>query len=113
MAEKVQTGISADLLEELCRRAKEQGRSEGELLEEAVRRYLERPGSLVELFESIDRGQRERDVEPLSEEEACVSPWRSSTLGGASGRQHCNPPPSLTLECWSARSSSGYYLPRE
>jgi hypothetical protein len=35
-----------------------------------VRRYLERPGSLSELFERIERGQRERGVEPLSDEEA-------------------------------------------
>lgn len=29
-----------------------------------------RPGSLQELFERVDRGQRERGVEPLSEDEA-------------------------------------------
>jgi hypothetical protein len=62
--------ISAELLEELRRRAREQGRPERELLDEAVKIYLERPGSLAELFEGIDRGQRERGVAPLSEDEA-------------------------------------------
>ncbi len=70
MAEKRTTEIDAGLLEELRRRAREQGRPERYLLEEAVRRYLDRPGSLAELFERIDRGQKERGVEPLSEEEA-------------------------------------------
>jgi len=70
MAEKSRTEINTELLQELRRRAQEQGRSEGELLEEAVRRYLERPGSLSELFERIERGQRERGVKPLSDEEA-------------------------------------------
>ena len=66
----MQTEISPELLEELRRRASEQGRSERELLEEAVKSYLERPGSLAELFEGIDQGQRERGVTPLSEAEA-------------------------------------------
>ena len=66
----MQTEISPELLEELRRRASEQGRSERELLEEAVKSYLERPGSLAELFEGIDQGQRERGVAPLSEAEA-------------------------------------------
>ena len=66
----MQGEISPELLEELRRRAREQGRPERELLEEAVRSYLERPGSLAELFEGIDRGQRERGVAPLSEDEA-------------------------------------------
>jgi hypothetical protein len=66
----MQTEISPELLEELRRRAREQGRSERELLEEAVKSYLERPGSLAELFEGIDQGQRERGVGPLSEAEA-------------------------------------------
>lgn len=71
MAEKrTTTEIDAKLLEELRCRAREQGRPEGVLLEEAVRRYLDRPGSLAELFKRIDRGQKERGVEPLSEEEA-------------------------------------------
>jgi len=70
MADKARTEISAELLEELRRRASEQGRPESELLDEAVRRYLERPGSLAELFERLDRGRRERGVEPPSEEEA-------------------------------------------
>ena len=70
MAEKQQTEISAELLEELRRRAKDQNRPESELLDEAVRSYLDRPDSLAELFEQIDRGQKERGVEPLSEEEA-------------------------------------------
>ena len=66
----MQTEISPELLEELRRRAREQGRSERELLEEVVKSYLERPGSLAELFEGIDQGQRERGVAPLSEAEA-------------------------------------------
>jgi hypothetical protein len=66
----MQAEISAELLEELRRRAREQGRPERELLDEAVKIYLERPGSLAELFEGIDRGQRERGVAPLSEDEA-------------------------------------------
>ena len=66
----MQTEISPELLEELRRRAREQGRSERELLEEAVKSYLERPGSLAELFEGIAQGQRERGVVPLSEAEA-------------------------------------------
>jgi hypothetical protein len=57
MADKSRTEIDTELLQELRRRAQEQGRPEGELLEEAVRRYLERPGSLSELFERIARGR--------------------------------------------------------
>ncbi len=72
MAEKQKTEIDAGLLEELRRRAKELGRPEGELLDEAVRRYLERsyPRRFEELLERMERGRRERGVEPLSEEEA-------------------------------------------
>lgn len=70
MAEKRKTDIDAGLLEELRRRAEEQGRSEGELLDEAVRSYLKRSRSLAELLERMERGRRERGVEPLSEEEA-------------------------------------------
>lgn len=66
----MQVEISPELLEELRRRAHEQGRPERELLEEAIKSYLERPGSLAELFEGIDQGQRERGVAPLSEGEA-------------------------------------------
>lgn len=66
----MQGEISPELLEELRRRAREQGRPERELLDEAVRSYLERPGSLAELFEGIDQEQRERGVAPLSEGEA-------------------------------------------
>ena len=46
----MQAEISPELLEELRRRAREQGRPERELLDEAVKSYLERPGSLAELF---------------------------------------------------------------
>jgi hypothetical protein len=66
----MQAEISSELLEELRRRAREQGRPERELLDEAVKSYLERPGSLEQLFERIDQGQRERGVEPPSEDEA-------------------------------------------
>lgn len=68
--EKRRTEISAELLEGLRRRAKEQGRLESELLEEAVRLYVKLPSSLAELFEEADRWQRERGIEPLSDEEA-------------------------------------------
>lgn len=57
IAEKRTSEIDAGLLEELRRRAREQGHPEGDLLEEAVRRYLDRPGSLTELFERIDQGR--------------------------------------------------------
>jgi predicted DNA-binding protein len=70
MADRQQTEINTVLLEQLRRRANELGRTEAEVLEEAVRRYLERPGTLAELFERVNRGQEERGVEPLSEEEA-------------------------------------------
>jgi hypothetical protein len=66
----MQVEISPELLEELRRRAREQGRPERELLEEAVKSYLERPGSLAEMFEGIDQGQRDRGVAPLSESKA-------------------------------------------
>jgi hypothetical protein len=71
VADKQRTEIDAVLLEELRRRADELGRTETEVLEEAVRRYLrDRPGTIAELFERVDKGQKERGVEPLSEEEA-------------------------------------------
>jgi hypothetical protein len=92
MSEKVRTEISGELLEAVRLLAEERGREEGEVLEDAVRYFLgsyrfftrvsersdvdisaavpDRPGSLEELFERIDRGQRERGVEPLSEEDA-------------------------------------------
>lgn len=66
----MQAEIDAELLEELRRRAREQGRPERELLDEAVKSYLQRPGSLEELLERIDQGQRERGVEQLSEDDA-------------------------------------------
>ena len=70
MAEKQKTEIDAGLLKELRRRAEQQGRSEADLLDEAVRSYLERSRSLTGLLERVERGRRERGVEPLSEEEA-------------------------------------------
>ena len=66
----MQAEISPELLEELRRRAREQGRPERELLDEAVKSYLRRPSSLAELSEGIDQGQRQRGVAPLSEDEA-------------------------------------------
>jgi hypothetical protein len=66
----MQAEISPELLEELRRRAREQGRTERELLDEAVKSYLERPSSLAELFDGIDQGQHERGVAPLSEDDA-------------------------------------------
>jgi len=74
MTEKQRTEIDAGLLEELRRVAREQNRREDEVLEEAVRRYLtsgaRRSRDLIDLFDRIDRGQEERGVEPLSDEEA-------------------------------------------
>ncbi len=71
MVEKQKTEINAELLEELRRRAREQGRPEGDLLDEAVRRYLKLySGSLAELFEEAERWQRERGVAQLSDEQA-------------------------------------------
>ena len=70
MADKQQVAIDATLLAELRRRARELGRTETAVLEEAIRRYLDRPVTLAELFERVDSAQKERGVEPLSEEEA-------------------------------------------
>lgn len=70
MAEKQETEIDGALLEELRRRAEQQGRAEGELLEETVRRYLDAPRTLNELFGRADRWQREQGVEPLTDEGA-------------------------------------------
>lgn len=57
----MQPQIRSELLEELRRRAHEQGRPESELLEEALKSYLERPNSLAQLFERTDPGAaRER-----------------------------------------------------
>lgn len=81
----------ANLLRDIARA---QGRSEEEVLDEALAFYLryfnpgdepdigkevgevyvdapeDRPASFAELFERVDRWQRERGVEPLSDEEA-------------------------------------------
>lgn len=70
MAEKSRTEISTELLEELRGKAQDAGRPVSDLVDEAVRRYLDRAGSLEELLDRADRWQRERGVEPLSEEEA-------------------------------------------
>lgn len=74
MAEKQRMEIDAGLLEELRRVAREQDRREDEVLEEAVRRYLtygaRRSRDLIDLFDRIDRDQKERGIEPLSDEEA-------------------------------------------
>jgi hypothetical protein len=91
LEEKVRTEISGDLLETLRRLAEEQGRSESDLLDEAVRYFLgsyayftriseHRDVDVEALFpwgfntrELLDRvyaWQRERGVEPLSDEEA-------------------------------------------
>ena len=90
MEEKVRTEISGELLESLRRLAEEQGRSESDLLDDAVRYFL---GSYVyftrisehhdvdvealfpwgfnirELLDRVYAWQRERGVEPLSDEE--------------------------------------------
>jgi hypothetical protein len=95
MAEKVQTEINRELMKAVRSLAESEGRDEGAVIEEALvlflmlrNHFVHSPtgrrsavssdilsshlgtGSLDELFERIDRGQRERGVEPLSEEEA-------------------------------------------
>ena len=63
--------IDGELLAEVRRMADEQGRSERELLDEAVRTYLLRcRAGLKELFEDAACWQRERGIDPLSDEEA-------------------------------------------
>lgn len=68
----MQAEIDDGLLAEIRKLAEEQSRPERDILEEAVKKYLERSraGGIEGLFERIDRGQRERGVEPLSGEEA-------------------------------------------
>jgi hypothetical protein len=93
MAEKVQTEISRELMKAMRSLAESEGRGEGAVIEEALVIFLMLrnhfvyfptgrgsavsfdilsshlgTGSLDKLFERIDRGQR--DIEPLSEEEA-------------------------------------------
>lgn len=80
----MQAEISPELLEELRRRAREQGRPERELLDEAVKSYLERPGSLAELFEGIDQGQREEAWHYCRRARPCASLSRNCTPGGVS-----------------------------
>ncbi len=74
MAEKQQTEIDAELLEELRARAREQSRTEGELLEEIVRSYLvlapRNSSSVGGLLDGLERRRWEEGVEPLPEEEA-------------------------------------------
>lgn len=72
MMERTETRIDRSLLDEVRKRASEQGRNEEELIEDAVSRYLweGRARDLKDIFDSIDRHQREGGVEPLSEEEA-------------------------------------------
>lgn len=96
---RARTEISVELLEAVRIVAEEMGLDEREVLEDAVKYYLMprayfartpeprgadigdaiaaiagaagwRRKSLDDLFERIDRGQRERGVDPLSEDEA-------------------------------------------
>jgi hypothetical protein len=89
VSERQHTKISADLLEELRERAKEQGRTETEVLEEAVRKYLERSGSLTEMLDRVATRQRELGVRLLSEDEAMSlaveeqHSWRQERRGRA------------------------------
>lgn len=81
--------IDGKLLEEVRRIAEEQKRSEREVMEDALRYFLTsraffektagrreddserwRVGTMKEFFAEIERWQRERGVEPLSDEEA-------------------------------------------
>lgn len=76
----MQTEIDGKLLEEVRRIAEEQKRSEREVVEDALRYFLtsrsffektaSRRGGLKELFEEAARWQRERGIEPPSDEEA-------------------------------------------
>jgi len=95
MPEKIQTEIREDLYGAVRDLAEREGRDERAVVEEALVLFLmlrnhfvhssaaggtvvssdvlssyAGASSLDELFERIDRGQRERGVEPLSEEEA-------------------------------------------
>jgi hypothetical protein len=56
----MQAEISPELLEELRRRAREQGRPERELLDGAVKSYLERLGSLQRECRTLVAGDRGR-----------------------------------------------------
>jgi hypothetical protein len=89
--ERIQTRISAELLEELRRVADEQGRSEEELFEDAVRFYLvsrflftelselqdvdisivrRTEGDVRNFFQRVAAWQKERGVTPPSDEDA-------------------------------------------
>jgi hypothetical protein len=92
MAERVRTEISSDVIEAVRRLARDEGRNEGEVIEEALVLFLAlrnhfvglpaggsvQPdilsspglGNLREFFEYIDRWQRRKGIEPLSDEEA-------------------------------------------
>jgi hypothetical protein len=103
MAEKVQTEISAELLEEVRRLAEEQGRSETEVVEDAVKSYVVRRVSDPEpLFEHIERWQRERGVEPLSEDEAIKLANEELHTMRRERRSARKPVPSSTLMSSSA-----------
>lgn len=83
MVEKQRIEISAELLEELRRGAREQGRPEGELLEEAVRRYLERidPRRFEELLERMSSrfDLDDEEAERIAYEE--LHAWRRERRG--------------------------------
>lgn len=73
--ERVETKISRELMEAVKAQASKEGRDSEEVVEDALRSYMLRQGGLPrrdlpEIFEAIDRYQKERGVEPLSEEEA-------------------------------------------
>lgn len=73
--DKVEAKVSRDLMEAIQARASKEGRDSDEVVEDALRSYLLRCGDgsardFREIFDSIDRYQKERGVEPLSEEEA-------------------------------------------
>lgn len=83
MVEKQRIEISAELLEELRRGAREQGRPEEELLEEAVRRYLERsdPRRFEELLERMSSrfDLDDEEAERIAYEE--LHAWRRERRG--------------------------------
>ena len=66
---------------------------------------LKKPGSFEDLFERVERGRRERGVEPLSEEEAMrlaneeLHAWRRERR---EARRYLE-----RLQCGSARGGTG------
>lgn len=73
---RVETKVDRELLNAIRKIASEEGRGESDVIEEALRRYLSSPSRLRGgetfggIFARVEKWQRERGVEPLSDEEA-------------------------------------------